>query len=248
MEDNSMAFDVTQLTAKNVPWRWVRIGQWLEASEPGQLAALDADYKSTMDYVNDMDVLTSNPPTTIASFASKTATSITFNIASPDIDLPITFDYDEAHEVWDLSAPAAPGTATQDVVVVGGQATFSGLSAGNCYSFTFAATDSGNTEGAIASVSGIVLQPAVPTTLLVSTSGVADWDDMDGATSYVVQHRMQNEGTGDWTAWTTVTPEPTASTYSVTGLDANDIVEVKVAAKNEGGTSSFCATVQETIS
>jgi len=80
--------------------------------------------------------------------------------------------------------------------------------------------------------------PDVPTGLVVTTDSAtqltANWDDMDGATSYIVYVDGVETAT------------PTDSTTPLTGLTAATTYAITVAAVNSGGTSDQCAAVNGT--
>jgi len=47
-------FDVNQLTEDNLPWRWVRIADYLRENDPDQLEALEDGYEAVLNHVYNM--------------------------------------------------------------------------------------------------------------------------------------------------------------------------------------------------
>jgi hypothetical protein len=140
-------FDYTQLTAQNCPNRWKVIADWLIENQPDNLAALNDNYKATMQFVYDSDFSGVNPPVIYVTFNSGDSTvgsgSFVFDVEdrSGQVD---SWDADYAIKVYDGTAPT-PVEPTTAATVTAGQITVDISSetpyAGKHVVFSFDATD-----------------------------------------------------------------------------------------------------------
>jgi hypothetical protein len=133
------------------------------------------------------------------------------------------------------------GTTTVQTVSTGtgNVATFSNVAAGN---YTISATSGAcSGTGSVSVTTGGGTSCTTPTIISTSSAGTAGtvtWGST-GATSYTVQYRVAGSGS----SYTTVSPNPTGTSVTITGLTAGLNYEVQVAGNCAGGTtSSFSAT------
>jgi hypothetical protein len=85
--------------------------------------------------------------------------------------------------------------------------------------------------------------PATPTNFVLQagdSSNFLSWDQMPGATSYVIQRSLDNV---TFTTLTTVTGSPLANYYSDTAITTGTQYWYQVAAANVSGTSSYTASL-----
>lgn len=177
-----MSFDKTTLNADNCPLRWREIAKYLKDNDTDQLNALHADHKEVLDWVYDSDYNDENSPAApVVTVASKTATSITFNIGVADVSATALYEDDDTN-VWDgATTPDAADDPNTDITgeVVGtlqnGTWEKTGLTAGNHYAFTFSAED-GNGEGSSSTDLEVVLEPDAISDLVVSDAGGSEAD------------------------------------------------------------------------
>lgn len=120
-----------------------------------------------------------------------------------------------------------------------------GLTAGTQYVVRFAALNVNGASAVSGAASftttvGVLGAPTSFTALTASTTSVKlDWTAVAGATAYSVQFRLASTGPGG--AFTTVTPNPTTVTATVTGLTPDALYDFQIATVNGAGTGAFSA-------
>jgi hypothetical protein len=243
----SYDYDYTEINATNAPWHWVRLIKWLKgdggphdpapADASAQLAKLDPSYVATLNFVQGIDIGDVHG-------ATIPAVSLTSALGVSPARFTIT---DQDSDVDDVEYRIGSGSWISTGLTKWVKASWTSptLAAGSTSVFTFRGQQGASTYSAVTLGISVTVIPAVPTTLAVDTTGVATWDAMSGAVSYAVQYQIQHLGTGSFGNWVNATP--TAATFTVPGVVSTDVVRVRVAATNAGGTSAQATAVTATI-
>jgi hypothetical protein len=201
-----MAYDQTEITALNAPWRWVRQIKWLKGdSAPldpaptnaaAQLAALDPSYRSVLEYVEGIDIGDVHGAT-IPTVAIKSvgATSVVFSITDQDVDCDGVFYGLNTQNYDGSTTPSAPGSWSNDTGLtsyVNKTFTASGLTPGKHLAFSFKGKQGAATYSTATAVLYAILAPAAVADLAaVDGTGHANvsWTPSAGIASQTLYYK-----------------------------------------------------------